>query len=159
MQLDLYGAFRKASRVPLGRTVVSVGYRAAAPYFLTAPMHLQEVGPGRAVATMRHVPWVRNHLGGVHAIALCNLAEYAMGATAEATIPAATHRWIPRGMTVSYLARAAGRMTATTTLELPGGGLGDRQELPVAISIRDAHGTEVCAATIMIWVTARHPSS
>ncbi len=157
MALDLYGTFRTARRVPLGRTLVSVGYRAAAPYFLTAPMHLQDVEPGRAVATMRQVPWVRNHLGGVHAIALCNLAEYAMGATAEATVPAATHRWIPRGMNVSYLARARGRMTATTTLALPEGGLGDRQELPVDISIRDEHGTEVCAATITIWVTAKTP--
>lgn len=154
MQLDLYGAFTKASRVPLGRAVVSVGYRAAAPYFLTAPMRLREVEPGHAVATMRHVPWVRNHLGGVHAIALCNLAEYAMGATAEATIPAATHRWIPRGMTVQYVARAKGRMTATTTLALPDA-LADRQELPVEISIRNDAGTEVCSATIRIWVTAR----
>jgi acyl-coenzyme A thioesterase PaaI-like protein len=154
MQLDLYGAFTKASRVPLGRAVVSLGYRAAAPYFLTAPMRLREVEPGRAVATMRHAPWVRNHLGGVHAIALCNLAEYAMGATAEATIPAATHRWIPRGMTVQYRSRAKGPMTATTTLALPDE-LGDRQELPVEIAITDAGGGEVCCATITIWVTAK----
>ncbi|MBJ7472536.1 MAG: DUF4442 domain-containing protein [Solirubrobacteraceae bacterium] len=154
MQLDLPGAFRRASRLPLGGAVVSVGYRAAAPYFLTAPMRLREVQSGRSVATMRHVPWVRNHLGGVHAIALCNLAEFAMGAVAEATIPAATHRWIPRGMTVAYVARAKGRMTATASLALPKP-LGDRQELPVEISITDDAGTEVCRVTITIWVTAK----
>lgn len=154
MQLSLPGAFRRASGLPLGRTVVSVGYRVAAPYFLTAPMRLEEVEPGRSVATLRHVPWVRNHLGGVHAIALCNLAEYAMGAAAEATVPPKTHRWIPKGMTVDYTARAKGRMTATTTLTLPEP-LGDGVDVPVAISIVDDAGTEVLRGTIGIWVTAR----
>lgn len=154
MRLDLYGAFRVASRVPLGRAVVSRGYRVAAPYFLTAPMALEHVEPGRAVGTMRHAPWVRNHLGGVHAIALCNLAEFTMGAVAEATVPAATHRWIPQGMTVAYTARAEGRMRAEATLWLPEE-LEPRQEVPVAISVTDAAGTEVLAGTITIWVTAK----
>lgn len=156
MQLDLPGAFRRASGIPLGRTVVSVGYRVAAPYFLTAPMALQEVEPGRSVATLRHVPWVRNHLGGVHAIALCNLAEYAMGAAAEATVPPKTHRWIPKGMTVDYTARAKGRMTATTTLALPDPLPGDAGfDVPVDISIVDDAGVEVLRGTIGIWVTPR----
>jgi acyl-coenzyme A thioesterase PaaI-like protein len=102
---------------------------------------------------MWHAPRVRNHLGTVHAIALCNLAEYTMGAVAEATIPP-SHRWVPKGMTVAYLEKARGTMHATARLELPAE-LADKQELPVEISVRDGEGTEVFTATIIIWVTAR----
>jgi acyl-coenzyme A thioesterase PaaI-like protein len=108
---------------------------------------------GLAVATMRAVPWTRNHLGTVHAIAQCNLAEFAMGAVAEATVPSATHRWIPRGMSVEYLAKARGTLRAEATLTLPAA-LADQQELPVDITITDAAGKAVSRVEIRIWVTA-----
>lgn len=38
---------------------------------------------------------VHNHLGTVHAIALCNLAELVMGLLVDAATPA-DMRWIPR---------------------------------------------------------------
>ena len=53
---------------------------------------------------------VHNHLGTVHAIAVCNGLEAAMGALAEATIPA-DKRWIPKGMTVAYTAKATSDVT------------------------------------------------
>jgi len=153
--VDLLAAHRRLRRLPLGRSAVSRLYRTVAPYFLTIPAQLEELEPGRGVATMRAVPWTRNHLGTVHAIAQCNLAEYVMGAVAEATVPA-THRWIPRGMTVAYRAKATGRLTATATLELPDP-LGERQELPVAIALTDRAGQVVSEIEIRIWVTARPP--
>ncbi|WP_038834641.1 hotdog fold domain-containing protein, partial [Pseudomonas aeruginosa] len=54
---------------------------------------------------------VLNHIGTVHAIALCNAAELAAGTMTDASIPAG-HRWIPRGMTVEYLAKATGDVRA-----------------------------------------------
>ncbi|MDQ8044149.1 MAG: hotdog fold domain-containing protein [Solirubrobacteraceae bacterium] len=132
---------------------MSRGYRLAAPYFLTIPARLDHLEPGRAVASMPAVPWTRNHLGTVHAIAQCNLAEYAMGALAEATIPDDTHRWIPRGMTVDYLAKAKGTLRAEATLTLPP--LTDQQELGVAIDVTDGAGTVVSRAEIRFWVTAK----
>lgn len=149
----LLSAWRLLERVPLGDVLFSQAYRFAAPYFRTVPARVEAVEPGRAVAWMRHAPWVRNHLGGVHAIALCNLAELTMGAAAEATVPA-THRWIPQEMTVRYTARAKGRMRCTATLALPAP-LGERQQVPVAITVADESGTEVLAGEIAIWVTAR----
>lgn len=151
--VDLPSAYRKLEGVPLGRAVVSRIYRTAAPYFLTIPARLEVLEPGRAVATMRAVPWTRNHLGTVHAIAQCNLAEFVLGGVAEATVPP-SHRWIPRGMTIDYLAKATGRLEAEATLALPDE-LADKQELPVEIRITDRAGTEVAHAQIRIWVTAR----
>jgi acyl-coenzyme A thioesterase PaaI-like protein len=151
--LDLPSAYDRLRPVPFGRAVLSRGYRFAAPYFLTIPATLDELGPGRAVASMPARPWTRNHLGTVHAIAQCNLAEFAMGALAEATVPD-THRWIPRGMTIDYLTKASGTLVAEATLALPKD-LGDKVELPVEIALTDRKGHEVSHAQIRIWVTAK----
>ena len=150
---NLFDLYRKLDRVPFGKCVFSLGYQLAAPYFLTIPAQITDIERGVARAKMAQAPWVRNHLGSVHAIALCNLAEYTMGAVAEATVPA-THRWVPKGMTVSYRAKAHGTMRAVATLELPDP-LADRCEVPVAISIVDPRFVEVCAAEIRIWVTVK----
>ncbi len=148
----LYGALEG---LPLGRPVASRIYRLAAPYFLSVPASLDSLEPGRAIASMRAVPWTRNHLGTVHAIAQCNLAEYVMGALAEATVPP-THRWIPRGINATYNAKAQGRLRAVATVDLPTE-LGDKQEVPVDVRISDVQGVEVATITIPIWIT-RKPS-
>ena len=53
---------------------------------------------------------MHNHIGTVHAIALCNGLEAAMGALAESTIPR-DRRWIPKGMEVAYTAKATTDIT------------------------------------------------
>ena len=141
--------------LPLGGRLFSVAYQAAAPYFLTIPAVIEAVGPGRAQARMAQRPWVRNHLGTVHAIALCNLAEFVMGACAEATVPPG-YRWIPKGMSVEYLAKARGTMHATATLSLPAA-LADRQEATVEIRVEDDAHSTVFTAQIRIWITATSP--
>ncbi|MGE4425610.1 MAG: hotdog fold domain-containing protein [Solirubrobacteraceae bacterium] len=143
----------RLDRLPAGRAIASRAYRAAAPYFLSIPVHLDEIGPGRAVASMPARPWTRNHLGGVHAIAQCNLAEYVMGAAAEASVPP-THRWLPKGMTVDYRTVARGRLTATATVDVPAI-WNEGVELPIAVAITDEQDVEVTTIEIRIWVTPR----
>jgi acyl-coenzyme A thioesterase PaaI-like protein len=151
----LISMYEKLKPLPLGGRVFSLAYQAAAPYFLTVPVGILDVQPGSAHATMRSTPWVKNHLGTVHAIALCNLAEYTMGAVAEATVPAG-HRWVPKGMTVEYLAKARGRMRAEATLVLPSPLL-EKQEVPVIVDVRDSRSETVFTAEIRIWITATPP--
>jgi acyl-coenzyme A thioesterase PaaI-like protein len=147
--------YRRAERLPfgIGRALFSRALQVAAPYFLSIPASIESAEPGRATARMRHLPWVRNHLGSVHAIALCNLAEMTMGVVAEATVPA-THRWIPKGMTVNYTAIARGTMHAEALLDLPELG-DDGVEVPVRIGVTDDAGTPVFDAEIRIWITPR----
>ncbi len=97
---------------------------------------------------------MHNHIKTFHAIAACNLAEIAMGMLAEATVPA-THRWLPKEMTVSYLAKAETGLRAVAELpELPE--FGDEGfELPVPVTITDTRGKPVVTATITIWVTKK----
>ena len=53
---------------------------------------------------------MQNHIKTVHVIAICNGLEAAMGALAEASIPP-DKRWIPKGMEVSYTAKAVSDIT------------------------------------------------
>src|SRR5262249_43985900 len=89
--------YRVAEKVPLGRRLFSQFFRRLAPYFRTTPAEVESADPGLVRVTMRDTRAIRNHLGTVHAIAMCNLAELAMGVAAEVTVPV-THRWIPKGM-------------------------------------------------------------
>lgn len=82
-----------------------------APYFASIAPQFVELRPGYAEVTLPKRREVLNHLGTVHAIALCNAAELAAGTMTDASIPAG-YRWIPRGMTVEYLAKANGDVRA-----------------------------------------------
>jgi acyl-coenzyme A thioesterase PaaI-like protein len=149
----IFKAYKTIERLPFGRQLFSQAFRWAAPYFRTIPANIESAEPGRVVVTMRDRFRVHNHLGTVHAIALCNLAELAMGLTAEVTIPP-THRWIPKGMSVEYTAKARGTMRAETSLELPAD-MSQKQELPVNIAVTDPKSQVVFTAVIRIWVTPK----
>lgn len=76
-----------------------------APYFSTINPLVIALRPGYAEASVPFRSEITNHLGTVHAIALCNAAELTAGLMTDASIPAGA-RWIPKGMTVEYLAKA-----------------------------------------------------
>ena len=82
-----------------------------APYFASIAPQIVELRPGYAEVSFAKRREVLNHIGTVHAIALCNAAELAAGTMTDASSPAGC-RWIPRGMTVEYLAKADGDIRA-----------------------------------------------
>lgn len=106
---------------------------------------------------MRKRRAVLNHLGTVHAVAMCNMAELAGGTMTEVTIPS-THRWIPKGMTVKYLKMAKTDLVAVATphsqidWSLPG-------EFKVDVVVRDRQGEPVLEALITMWVAPRKNQS
>ena len=101
---------------------------------------------------MRKRRAVTNHIGTVHAIAMCNLAELAAGTMTEVSIPASM-RWLPRGMQVEYLKKAETDVEATATVGDIAEGPG--RDVPVVVEIRDLAGAVVCRATITMWVSPR----
>lgn len=82
-----------------------------APYFASISPRFVDLRPGYAEVTFPKRRDVLNHIGTVHAIALCNAAELVAGTMTDASIPSGC-RWIPRGMTVEYLAKADGDIRA-----------------------------------------------
>ncbi|MBD0021106.1 DUF4442 domain-containing protein [Gordonia pseudamarae] len=149
-----YRLRRKLPDNIVGNAVFSLGMVARVPYFGTVLPYVSEMEPGRCVVTAPKWFGVHNHIGTFHAIAACNLAEVAMGMLMEATTPT-THRWIPKGMSASYLTKATTRLTATATLATPidFATVTDGTDVVVSIEIRDTAGTEVVHCEITTWVT------
>jgi acyl-coenzyme A thioesterase PaaI-like protein len=149
-----YAMWRKLAERPLGNRLFSVAMSVRVPYFGTILPTVVDMRPGRC--EVRSPKWwgVHNHIHTFHAIAACNLAECAMGMLAEATVPT-SHRWIPKGMTVAYTAKANTSLRAVAELpEIPAFGA-EPFDLPVPVSILDTEGKEVVAATITIRVSPK----
>lgn len=102
---DTYALYRSMSTKPLGKRAFSLLFANKAPYFRTVRPQVRDVRPHRAELSIRKRRAVQNHIGTLHAIAVCNGLEAAMGLLAEATTPR-DRRWIPKGMQVSYLAKS-----------------------------------------------------
>lgn len=126
-----------------------------APYFSSVQPAFVALRPGYCEVKIRKRRAVQNHIGTVHAIAICNMAELAAGIMSEATVPL-SHRWIPKGMTVEYLAKAGTNLRAVARLE-PLPVFGSAAEVPVPVSIVDSGGVEVCRAEIRMWVSPKRP--
>jgi len=145
--------WNRAQRLPGGTRLFSMAFSQMAPYFASVRPRFTEIRPNRAELVIRKRRRVHNHLGTVHAIALCNGLEAAMGALAEATIPAGK-RWIPKGMEVAYTARASSDITCIAETD-PEQWAGDDPDLPVRVRGVREDGTTVVEGVIRLWVTSR----
>ena len=151
--LDLW---RKTSALPLGNRVFSIAFSQKAPYFASIRPRFTVIEPDRAELVIRKRRRVHNHLGTVHAIALCNGLEAAMGALAESTVPR-DRRWIPKGMEVAYTAKATTDITCIAETD-PGQWtteLGDGYDLPARVRGVRTDGTVVVEGEIRLWISPR----
>lgn len=153
--LDLW---KKTSALPQGKRIFSILFSQKAPYFATIRPRFQEIRPNYAELVIPKRRGVHNHIRTVHAIALCNGLEAAMGALAEATIPA-DKRWIPKGMEVAYTAKADSDITCiaeTDAAQWSGDALPDSGgDLPVRVRGVRRDGEVVVEGVIRLWVTPK----
>lgn len=124
-----------------------------APYFASIRPRIEVLEPGRCVVSLRQRRAIQNHIGTVHAIAMCNAAELAGGLATDATIPDSM-RWIPKGMTVRYLKKALGDLRATAEVDFIADAFG-AQERQARVKIRNAENEVVFEADITMWVSLR----
>lgn len=153
--LKLYQRF---CRWPGGQWLFSRALCFKAPYFGSIAPRITRLEPGRCEARIADRRRVHNHIGTVHAIALCNLAELAGGVMVDASLPPAM-RWIPKGMQVAYLKKATGTMHA---LAVPAAELrvaAEGYDLPVDVIVSNDAGEQVFSARIAMWVSPRRPAS
>lgn len=104
-----YTLFRRmTTRSPrAGRLLFSAAYMARVPYFRSVRPVVQIMEPHRAAVRIRRRRATKNHIGTLHAIAVANGLEAAMGLLAEATVPEG-QRWIPAGIELDYRAKTPG---------------------------------------------------
>lgn len=96
----LYDLYKKVGNAGFGGAVGQI-----APYFATINPQFVMLEPGYCEIILQHTKAVQNHLGTVHAIAICNGAELVAGLMTDVSIPE-NRRWIPTAMSVKYLAKA-----------------------------------------------------
>src|SRR6056297_1570650 len=125
-----------------------------APYFASISPRLVCLEPGRCEAWLKQRRRVQNHIGTVHAIALCNLAELCAGLVTDVSIPR-DMRWIPQDMTVRYLRKAAGRITAVATPATELRSSAEPYAATIAVTVRDDADLEVASADIHMWLSRR----
>jgi acyl-coenzyme A thioesterase PaaI-like protein len=148
---DLY---KKSTAIPIvGDRLFSLAFAQKAPYFWSIRPRFTVIEPNHAELVIPKRRAVQNHIGTVHAIALCNGLEAAMGALAEATIPA-DKRWIPKGMDISYTAKATTDITCIAETD-PEQWTGDDPDLPVRVRGVRKDGTVVIEGVIRLWVTEK----
>jgi acyl-coenzyme A thioesterase PaaI-like protein len=142
---QLFDLYKQVGNAIFSRKICEI-----VPYFATIEPQFIDLKPGYSEVTMPNTEKVHNHLGTVHAIAMCNLAEIAAGLMADVSIPE-TCRWIPIGMNVRYLAKAKTDLKGIAD----GRGIdwlnpGDKD---IPVSITDKDNLEVCSATVIIKVS------
>ncbi|MEI7055686.1 hotdog fold domain-containing protein [Nocardioides sp. CCNWLW239] len=151
---QLYDLWKSFNRVPVvGKRAFSVAFAKKAPYFGSIHPLVNQLRPNYAEVIVPHRKGNHNHIGTVHAIALCNGLEMAMGALAEVTIPR-DKRWIPKGMTVSYTAKATSDITCIAETDQEEWDQADG-DLAVRVKGIREDGTVVIEGTINLWVTPK----
>lgn len=149
--------YRRLQRWPAGGWLFARAICFKAPYFASISPRIEMLEPNRCEVTLRHRRKVTNHIGTVHAIALCNMAELAGGMVTEVSLPDSM-RWIPKGMTVEYVKKAVGTMRAVAAPSIPVVESSEGYALPVDVVVTDRDGETVFRATISMWLSPKRPS-
>ena len=146
--------FRAFSKLPGGKALFSRALTFRAPYFSTIHPQVLELQEGLCRVRIKDRRSIRNHLGTIHAGAMCTLSELTGGLAVDAAIPESL-RWIPKKMTVAYLKKAKGPLVGTCRLDpeilIPG-------DVGIDVEINDAAADTVLKAAILFYISKRKAS-
>ncbi len=155
-RLDLDGdrnlireAWNLLAGLPGGKVLFSRMIAQFAPYSGTIGARVVALRPGFCQAAVDDRRAVRNHLQCIHAIALCNLAELAGNIAVAYSLPD-DGRFIVAGLSIEYLKKARGTITATG--ECSPTLTSERHEYQVPVVLTDAAGEVVARASLRTLV-------
>jgi len=144
--INQYQSFMKR---PFGNWMFNKAIGFNAPFFGKLKPNVTHYTPGHCEVLIKDRWGVRNHIGTVNAGALCSLAELTGGLALDSSV--AKHlRWLPSGMTVSYIKKATGPLTCICKLNEP---LTETGETKVPLAITDSSGDTVFTAEITFYLS------
>ena len=122
-----------------------------APYFASIKPELIHFEAGSIEIKIKKRRSIQNHIGTVHAIAMCNLAELCGGLVVDSVLPK-NWRWIPKGMTVEYLKKATTDLRGKCEVSANDISIGDNQ---LTVNVSDANDQLVFKAVINMYVSEK----
>ena len=153
MSSSVLSIWNRLSGMPFGKWLFSRIVCFKAPYFGSIRPLIFNLTPECCEVKLRKRRRVQNHIGTVHAIAMCNMAELAAGLLTDAALPP-NRRWIPKGMTVEYVAKAQSSLRAKASFGSPPD-FAQTGELPVFVDVFDDADTVVFRAQIRMWISPK----
>lgn len=146
--------FRKFEQKPMGKRAFSLAFMLKAPYFATVRPQVIAMEPHHGEVKIKKRRGVQNHIGTVHAIAVANGLEAAMGLLCEATTPKGM-RWIPKGIELQYLAKVPTDVRCEARTEPADWDKEPPFQVDVRCTAYIEDGSEVVSGVIPVWVTAK----
>ncbi len=110
--------WRSLSGLPAGNWLFSRLLGLIVPYTGSIGGVVTRLEPGHCTVTLKDRRKVRNHLRSVHAIALCNMGEMVTGLALLNSLPDDA-RGILKGLSIEYLKKARGKLTAQCECDVP----------------------------------------
>jgi acyl-coenzyme A thioesterase PaaI-like protein len=147
--MNALNMYNKISKLPAGNWLFSKAVSVVAPYFGSIKPRFDDLRPNFCQISIKKRRRVQNHIGTVHAIAMCNMAELAGGTMTDVSVPKKA-RWIPAGMTVQYVKKAKTDLVAVadgTGLDWTVNG-----DIIVPVIVKDTAGETVFTADITMNV-------
>lgn len=144
-------SYQKITKFPGGNYLFNrlIGFRA--PFFARIHPNVLELKTALSVVEMKDRHSIRNHIGSVNAGAMCTLAELSGGLALDAAIPRDL-RWLPRGMTVAYLKKAKGTLTARCEFDP---NIIHEGDIVIPLDVRDPVNELVFTAEIIFYISKR----
>ena len=143
--------YNKLMKLPFGNYLFNKGVGVVAPFFGKIHPDVIELKSSLCVVRMKDRWGIRNHIGTVNAGAMCTLAELTAGMALDATIPSHL-RWIPKKMTVEYLAKGKGTLEAVCSFDENTIQEGD---IVLPVKIKNARNKDIFTADITFYVSSK----
>lgn len=145
--------YQNLSRYPGGKFIFAKLVGLSAPFFSKIHPIFVDLRPAYCETQIKDRRSVRNHLGTINAGALCSMAEMTGGLALDTIIPNSM-RWIPKTMTVEYIAKAIGTITAISEFD-PSiiTDIGDGGDVVIPITVSNARGKTCFTADITFYIS------
>ena len=143
--------YQRLVRYPFGNYLFSKVVCRTAPYFGSIYPLITDLRVNHCECIIRKRKRVFNHIKTVHVIPICNGLEMAMGVMAEASVPKHL-RWIPKGMTVEYTAKAGSDIRCVAKMSAEQWQPGEQS---VQVEAFDENQVVVVKGVIKLWISEK----